>query len=149
MYTFEPMTDDELNESSLIEEGIYDFQVVSSIKKISKSNNPMAELNIKVWDKEGKQHFIYDYLVFSNVNLNIRKIKHFCDATGFSSHYEKGQMPEELTSLCGRARIGIQSEKSNNNGGYYPKKNYVIDYIKNEHKDFIEKSINEISDIPF
>lgn len=129
MYTFPPMTEEEINASNLIEAGVYNFEVVKANRRMSKSGNPMAELNINVWDKQGKQHIVFDYLVFSSVPLNIKKIKHFCDATGLSKEYNRGELPEELDRLSGKVEIGVQDEQPKPSGGFYPKKNIVVDYV--------------------
>lgn len=152
MFTFQPMTEEEINSVNLIEEGTYDFEVIKSMRKISKSNNPMAELKLSIWDHEGKQHLIFDYLVFSTVPLNIRKVKHFCDTTGLSENYQQGQLPEELARLSGKVHIGIQEGQPKPEGGYYPQKNYVIDYIMKdkETEEISLKKDTEIDDsIPF
>ncbi len=140
-FNFNPMTEEQIDDSNsveLIEEGIYTFEVLKSTKKISKSFNQMAEIKINIWDKEGKIHVIFDYLVFSKVPLNIRKIKHFCDATGLQEEYKKGEIPEDLSHLSGKVYIGIREEQPKESGGFYPKKNIVLDYIVNS------KSSNEI-----
>lgn len=129
MYTFTPMTEEEIQASSVIEAGTYDFEVIKATRKISKKGNPMAELNINVWDKEGKQHTLFDYLVFSSQPLNIKKVKHFCDATGLSKEYERGKLPEEMENLYGKVCLDIQDEQPKEGGGFYPKKNVVVDYI--------------------
>ena len=97
----------------------------------------MAELNIKFWDRNGKVHTMFDNLVFSTVPLNIRKVKHFCDATGLQEYYKRGELPEELGGYSGRFRISIQRgqiipvEKLNGKpmGSKYPDKNVVEDYV--------------------
>lgn len=137
-YNFNPMTEEEINSANLIENGVYNFEVLSSTRKISKSGNPMAELQLHVWDKNGKTHIIFDYLVFSSIALNIKKVKHFCDATGLQVEYAKGEIPENLERYCGEVQIGTQEEQPRQGGGFYPKKNIVIDYcyqnnIVNEH----------------
>lgn len=152
MYTFTPMTDEDFNALNLMEDGIYDFEVVRSTKRISKQGNLMAELNINVWDKQGKQHLIFDYLVFSTIPLNIKKVKHFCDATGLIEEYKKGEIPEDLERLSGKVHIGIREPKPNPSGGFYPKTNTVIDYVANkENKSTVPTTDNEIVDdeIPF
>lgn len=149
MYTFQPLTEEEISSYSLMEEGIYDFEVSKSIKKVSKSNNPMAELTLKVWDKEGKSHLIYDYLIFSKVPLNIKKVKHFCDTTGLFDNYKRGECPEELSTLSGKVHIGIQEEQQKPSGGFYPKKNVVIDYIKAEKGSIAVGSTFKDYDVPF
>ncbi len=127
-YNFNPLSDEELDAINMVEPGRYNFEVIKDTKKMSKSNNPMAELLLKVWDKTGKTHTVFDYLVFSNVNLNIRKVKHFADTAGLQEEYKKGQFPESLTGLCGEVDIDIQDEQPKPSGGFYPKKNYVVDY---------------------
>jgi len=153
-YQFLPLTEDELNSSDLLEPGVYDFEVIKSEKKTSKAGNLMAEIQLKIWDKDGKVKFVYDYLVFSKVNLNIRKVKHFCDSVGLSDQYNKGSIPEELGSYCGKAEIGLQNSSPKPEGGYYPSQNTVIDYIKadknNGMKPLPEKKEEfDDLDIPF
>jgi hypothetical protein len=154
-YKFTPMSEEEMESFSLIEDGIYDFEVIQSIPKTSKSGNQMSELIINVWDNEGKIHPIYDYLVFSSVPLNIRKVKHFCDAVGLQEEYKKGEIPEELINRSGKVHIGIKAEQPNPNGGNFPKKNIVINYIMT-NKDPVKytspssdgsKELND--DVPF
>lgn len=150
-YCFNAMTDEEIESFNLLPDGVYEFEVVKSTRRVSKKQNPMAELQLTVFDKEGKAHTVFDYLVFSMVNLNIKKIKDFCYAVGLEKEYEQGSMPEELERFAGKVSIGIQDEQPNDNGGFYPKKNCVVSYIrrnkdapKNDSKsDFID------DDVPF
>src|SRR5258706_6344229 len=130
MYKFTPMSDEELETASLIEPGIYDFEIAKSQQKISKSGNPMAELILNIWDKNGAQRSIFDYLVFSSVPLNIKKVKHFCDAVGLEEQYKLGSLPKELERYSGKVQINIQDERPNPSGGFYARKNIVIDYVK-------------------
>lgn len=142
MYTFTPMTEEQINDSSLIEEGVYDFEVVKSTRKMSNAQNPMAELQLNIWDKEGKQHLVYDYLVFSSVPLNIKKVKHFCEAVGLADQYNVGQIPEELERYCGKVHVIKQAGKEipfdklkgKPAGSCYPDKNAVEDYIKSDQQ---------------
>lgn len=127
-YTFKTMTDEELN--NLMSEGIYDFEVKTAMRKVSKSGNPMAELSLSVWDSNGKANNIRDWLVFSGVALNIRKVKHFCDTVGLIDAYQKGELPEELEGLSGKVSIGIDEGQMKPDGSMWPKKNVVVDYIK-------------------
>lgn len=147
-YNFIPMSDDEINSFGLIENGIYSFEVIKSTRKTSKSGNPMAEIQLNVWDKNGKSHIIYDYLVFSAIPLNIKKVKHFCYATGLEEDYKNGHLPEELERLCGKAQIGIRDEQTNPNGGVYPKKNIVIDYIPDDKNNVKHENQNTVKEQP-
>jgi hypothetical protein len=128
-YSFQPLTDEELDSYGLMESGIYNFEVNKATRKTSKNGNPMCELQLTVWDNSGKTYYLFDYLVFSSVNLNIKKLSHFCKSVGLHEEYKKGQIPEELQGLSGSVEIGIQESQPKPNGGYYPSKNVVIDYI--------------------
>lgn len=146
-YSFTPLTQEQLDSAGLAEEGIYNFEVIKSTKKTSKSGNPMAELQITIWDKNGKNHSLFDYLVFSNIPLNIRKVKNFCDTTGLVEEYKKGNLPEELQGKCGKVSIGIQGNQPNPKGGVYPSKNVVLDYVLNDPNSL--SSSADITDEPF
>lgn len=128
-YSFNPMSDEELDAFDLIPEGVYNFEVIKSARKTSKSGNPMAELTLSVWDSEGKVHNVFDYLVFSQVKLNIKKVSHFSKAVGLHEEYKRGELPEELEHFSGKVEIGVQDEQPKPSGGFYPKKNVVVDYI--------------------
>ena len=151
-YSFTPLTDDELDAIDLIPQGVYDFEVIKSTRRTSKAGNPMAELQLNVWDNEGKQHIVFDYLVFSNINLYIRKLSHFCKATGLEAEYKRGLIPEILEKYSGKVEIGIQDEQPKSTGGFYPKKNIVLDYVKRDAEASTTKPKEEEfvdSDIPF
>lgn len=151
-YTFQPMTEAELEAMSLVPEGIYDFEVLKSTRKISKSGNDMAELQLGIYDQEGRIRSIFDYLVFSSVNLNIKKISHFCKASGLAEEYIKGSLPEDLSGRCGKVNIGVQEERPKEAGGFYPKKNIVLDYIFNKEgqvKSTSDKDDFKSDDVPF
>jgi hypothetical protein len=136
-YQFNPLTEEELNAVELVEDGIYDFEVIKSVRKVSRTGNHMAELNIRFWDKNGKIHTLFDYLVFSIIPLNIRKVKHFCDATGLAEYYKKGELPEELGGYSGKIKVSTQKgqlipqDKLNGKplGSTYPDKNIVEYYV--------------------
>jgi len=134
-YSFAPMTEEEIDEMSLMPEGIYNFEVIKAIRKPSKAGNPMIELMLNFWDKDGNNHLVYDYLVFTNINLNIRKLKHFCEAVGLSEEYKKGHLPEDLERYTGKAYIGIKERQPNPSGGFHPKTNKVIDYVLDSVKE--------------
>jgi len=129
-YNFDYMDEKELESVfQLIDPGVYNFEVLKSTRKTSKSGNPMAEIQIKIWDKGGRTQNLFDYLVFNNVALCRRKVKHFCDSVGLQKEYEKCSLPEDLARLSGKVELGIKDEEPNPSGGYYPKKNVVVDYV--------------------
>jgi hypothetical protein len=148
-YNLTPMTEEELNAYDLIEEGIYDFEVLRSDKQTSKNGNAMAKVQLNVWDKEGKSVVVFDYLVFSNIKFCVKKIKHFCESTGIGDDYLKGNIREEFQGLCGKVSIGIQESLPNQSGGYYPAKNVVIDYITKDNASPLEANKVEIKQDEF
>ena len=151
-YSFNPMTDEELDAINLLPDGDYDFLVAKSTRKTSKSGNAMAELQLTLWDRNGKPVFVFDYLVFSNVPLNIKKVSRFSKTTGLNVEYQKGELPEELSGLTGRLTLGTQEPQPKMGGGFYPKKNIVVDYIplKEEYsKPKPSDDFEDDTDIPF
>lgn len=137
-FEFTPMSDDELD--AILPDGEYNFEVISSKRKSSAKGNPMAVLDLRVWDNKGQTHLIFDMLIFMNVNMCIRKISRFCKATGIYEDYKKGSLPEDFSYLSGKALIGTQEEMPNPNGGFYPKKNVVLDYIPQAEGTVKEKT---------
>lgn len=138
-YEFPPLSDDELDD--IVVEGDYNFEVIKSERKMSKAGNPMAQLRIKFWDNNDKPHTVFDYLVFSHVPLNIKKISRFCKSVGLDKEYAAGCLPDDLFGYGGKVKIGIQEESMNPNGGFYPKKNIVIDYLKKvSHAELVKKA---------
>jgi hypothetical protein len=157
-YSFQPLSDNELNAINLVEDGEYEFEVVKSTRKTSRAGNPMAELQIKFWDKMGMIHTVYDYLVFSTVPLNIRKVKHFCEAVGLDEEYKSGSIPEELSGYTGEIKISTDPGQEipedrlqgKPKGSKYPSKNVVDDYIKGDGiKKMVEKDNLLSDDVPF
>lgn len=129
MLTFKPKTDDEIQREMLIPEGEYNFEVSKAIEKISKAGNPMIELTIKIWDHEGKEKTIYDYLM-TGKPAYLYKIKHFCYSIGKGDLYENGKISDvELMGGSGKLILVIRDSKDN-----YPPRNAVKDYIVNENK---------------
>lgn len=147
-YSFKPMNDDELY--NILEDGVYDFEVLKSVRKVSKAGNAMAEIQLGVWDKKGKIVYIRDYLIFSEVPLNIKKVKHFCITSGRSEAYEKGELPEDLTGFSGKAKVAVQEPqlKNGTDNEYWPKKNIVADYVnlKSEETKKVTSLNNEFND---
>ncbi len=150
-FTFTPLSDEELDASDLMDDGIYDFEVVKSTKEISKAGNPQAKLQLKVWDIKGNVHTIFDYLVFTQIKLNLRKIKHFCESVGWAEKFAQGNLPEEMQMLCGKVQIGREGQTPKKDGsGFYPPKNVVIDYVSKGENTLSSVSSDEFNDdVPF
>jgi hypothetical protein len=124
---FEPKPENELID--LLEVGDGDFEVLEAAEKHSKSNgNPMIELKLKVWDSKGHEGIIFDYLMLTNSNFSLRKIRHFCYSCGLAYLYDQGSLSAgDCVGKAGKLKIDFQK---GNNG--YSDKNVVKDYISGD-----------------
>lgn len=132
-YEINPMSDEELEKSNLAEKGIYDFEVIRKIDKVSPAGNKVAKLTLTIWEKQGRSYYVYDNLVFSSAPLCLKKIKHFCSSTNIEEDYKCGKIREELERLLGKVEIGYQEPQPKEGGGHYPAKNVVIDYVTSDN----------------
>ena len=128
---FTPKTDEELAEFNLIKDGIYDFEVLESAQQLSRSGNEMIKLKLGLWDSKGVMRVIFDYLLEAMPH----KLHHFCEATGLKDKYKIGELtPEDCMSKSGKVHITIEKGKEKQDGGRYPDRNSVKDYIKEDKK---------------
>lgn len=152
-FSFPPMTEEEIKALNMVEEGIYDFEVVKSTQKTSKSGNQMIEMQLMIWDKEGKEHVVFDYLV--SIKSMMYKIKHFCDTVGLEKEYQRGNFDvTQCEGRRGKAHIVIQSGQPNPAGGMYADKNAVKDYVMTDkgavkHDSAKNEDYQFSDDIPF
>lgn len=144
---FTPLTEEEIQSSSLMPDGIYTYHVIKSEDKISQSGNEYISLTLKVWDQEGRDH-----LIFTNLAL-VKLIKHFCDVNGMQNWYQSGDIQANscLNKSGGMVQIGTQLPKSDGKGGMYPAKNIVKDYIIGNPTSKLNPIKNEFNDdaLPF
>jgi hypothetical protein len=120
----QPITEAEAIPPMLFKRGLYDFEILDAREKVSSKGNDMIELNLVVYDTEGKKRFLYDYLVSSEGMAY--KLRHFSAAVGLLPQYEKGELKAaDMLGKVGRCQIGIQKDKF----GQYPDKNIVSDYV--------------------
>lgn len=142
---------------TLLENGVYNFTVTRAVGKMSKPKpgkepNPMIELQITVWDKHGREHYLYDYLVGSR-NM-AWKTRHFCESVGLVKEYESQEFNEyKAVNRSGKALIGFQEGKQKPEGGFYKDKNVIEDYVLEDAPKKIDtspiKDKFEDSEIPF
>ena len=123
---FSPKTQAEIDAMGLIKAGTYPFAVSTAKDKISKSGNEMIELNLEVFDSEGKSHHMFDYLLEAMAG----KLFAFCTSTGMEQKYHAGTLTSyDCIGRSGYVEIEIQKGKENPQGGTYPDKNSVKRYI--------------------
>lgn len=118
-----PISEKEAAESGLRKRGLYDFEVLEAKERTSKAGNDMIETNVKLYDSEGHNFRLFDYLVSSEGMAY--KVRHFASATGLLPAYEKGDLiADDCVGKTGRCQIGIQPAKDG-----YPAKNIIQDYV--------------------
>jgi hypothetical protein len=139
---FAPKTEEEIVSENLLPIGIYPFEVFEALDQVSKSNNEMIKLSIKVWDAEGGEHFLYDYLLESMAF----KLRHAAAACGLLERYESGVLnAEDFVKKTGSLKVAIKKDKT----GQYPDQNSVADYIVNSVPDTALPATVLDDEIPF
>ena len=120
---FAKKTEQELQIMNLIDKGQYQYTVLAAEDAVSKSGKDMIKLQLKVWDADGREHLIYDYLL----EAMPQKLKHFADTCGLADKYELGEInADDCKHKSGYLELIIQEDKS----GQYGPRNSVKDYIK-------------------
>lgn len=162
MFNYNPMSKDEAEKErfSLIDDGDYPAFIKSATAKISSSNNPMIEVDLDVFDIQGKPHSIRDYWVFSPKMM--WKVIHGTESCGLLKEYEEKKFhPSMLPGKNTRVRIKTQKGapipsdklKGKPEGSVYPDKNVVEDYLLSDPNSVEvlspQNSFDTQSDIPF
>lgn len=141
---FAPKTEEQITQENLIPAGVYPFEIVRATDEVSKSQNEMIKLAIKVWDAEGAERFVYDYLLESMAF----KLRHCAYACGLGDNYEQGTLhADDFVGRTGSLKLGIKKDKS----GQYPDANQVNDYIVSESPQIDPAPLNKMlnDEIPF
>ena len=139
-----PQSEEEIASSGLLQDGIYDFTIASAEEKLSKSNNDMFALKLHVFDAEGKERIIFDWILPSFP----KKYKHLHDALGLLDLYQSGETKsEDLVGKSGKLSLGI-GKPYIDNSGVERVNNTVVDYVKRNNTETYKeaKSTSEILD---
>ena len=144
---FTPKSEEEIQSANLLQPGIYNFLVSKAEDTTSKSGNEMIKLTLTVWDNNGHEHIVFDYLL----EAIAYKVRHFSDATSLLDKYLSGCLnAEDCLGKSGHVSIIIQDGAAKGDGTNYPNRNAVKDYIKKENSPVVSNS-EEFKDdeIPF
>lgn len=134
---YQPKTEEEVNNFSLCPEGVFPFEVVHAEEKLSQKGNEMIQLKLKVFDDEGNQHIVYDFLM----EAVAFKLKHFCDAVGLAELYKSGELTDiECEGKTGKVEIGHRPDQKDKEKMRHGVKDYIVDESANMIED---------DDIPF
>ena len=127
---FQSRSEQEITEMNLIQPGIYAFEVIDAVDAMSHSGNEMIKLELKVWDDKGRERKVYDYLL----EALAFKLRHFAVNCGLIEKYEKGELSaQDCKYKSGKLELIVQKGKENKiEGGMYPDRNSVKDYVGDE-----------------
>jgi hypothetical protein len=119
---YTPKTEDQLQEESLLPEGIYDFEVATTDDKPSKAGNDMITLKLLVFSDSGTR-YITDYIALGNT-FGERKLRHAAVACGLHVEYDSGSLcADDFYGKTGKVLLKKQPAKDD-----FPPKNSVADY---------------------
>lgn len=129
-----PRTEEEIKIMKLLPDGDYNFNIIESSDKVSKSGNEMVHIVLNI-EHNNKFYLIHDYLLENDMMLF--KIRHCCEGLGLIDKYNSGEISaSDFIGKKGKVRLMSKSDKN----GIYDTKNVVKDYLEID-------SINE--DMPF
>lgn len=141
MYDFHitPKSEDEL--SDLLPEGKYPYQIVKSTSQAKEECMQMI-WKLKFWDQEGVEHYITDFLkVDQSSKFCMRKIRHALYSCGCGDFWEKGKWnASDFDNKTGYLLLGVQKEGYGKDGKFYPTRNNIKDYLKDDSD--LKDSIN-------
>jgi len=137
-----PKTDEQIekeeSERLLWDIGEYGFEIIEFVKfgetilhtkdTLSKKDNEMIQLAVKVFNKEGQSSTIMDYLL----DAMPKKIKNAAYTCGLGDKYESGTLlAEDFIGKTGNLKLGISKgkPKDDGSGDNYPDRNSVENYI--------------------
>lgn len=158
MFNYQVMTQEEAlaERFQLLKEGIYDAVITASQDAISAtSGNPMMDMTVTVYDDNGREHNVRDFLVFTKSMM--WKVIDFATSAGILKEYEEGKLCSDVV-VGKRIKVKIVIEegreipedklKGKPVGSKYPDKNKIESYIKSEAKGIdLEPDLND--DVPF
>lgn len=150
--TFDPFTDEELTQKqkvavALLEPGIANFEIkVCILNKSKSSNNDQFFLTLAVWDVNGKEGTIFDYIPLTP---DLRwKLASICKAVVLTEKLKTGKLSEsDFAGKCGKCKIKIEKSEQ------YGEQNKIHYYIEDDgspKKDAVAEVDKELNDdVPF
>lgn len=134
---YTPYTEAQIQSLSVMEPGIYTFEVLEVMTKDT-YNNPlrdkngvdMAKLKLIVWDRDNRERHVYTYI--SGDGNFAYKLRHFAKTLGMIQQYEDGIFEIDKTiGKRGNADIIIKrgTMKTDGSGELWPDRNDVKDFV--------------------
>lgn len=142
------LSEEQIAESSLLDDGVYDFTIVKVTEGKSQSGNDMFTLKLNVFDSAGDPVIIMDWVL----GMFPKKFKHLHDALGLLDLYAKGETkPEDLEGKSGKLMLGKGKPYIDKNG-FERINNSVLDYVKRDNNESYKAAISPAvidDEIPF
>lgn len=122
---YTPKTEAQLTEEALLPEGIYDFEVIDTKDTPSKKGNDMITLKLAVFDGEGRERHLFDYIAFGS-SFGERKFRRAAAACGLLEIYSAGNLIDRtFMGACGQVLI----KRQDGTDDYPMPKNVISEYI--------------------
>lgn len=145
MAKFKPMSDDEIAESGLLPEGVYDFEITAANEYVNEKGNDIFKLNINVFDSEGSPYGKMDWVT----PAFIKKFKHCVDACGLIAKYDAGEINGgDFVGKTGKLKIKIGLPRENKDG-IEMRYNEIEDYVKRAAGVVETKKVLDGDECPF
>lgn len=121
---YNPRDEREIRTNMLLSPGEYDFEVIGAIEKVSKNNNDMIELQVRVFPHDDSSpRLLRDWLVAGS-DLGELKINRFAHATGLQDMYFDGSLNSlACEGVAGKLRLTITSSEQ------WGEQNSIKDYL--------------------
>lgn len=126
---FTPKSKEELaklDTMSLLQPGVYNFNVTDAVEQQSRNGNDMIKLTLEVYDDLGNTRTVFDYILEAMAT----KLHSFCCAIGAEHHYRNGTLRQsDCINKSGRLELTVEPGKDKPDGGVYPDRNGVKRYL--------------------
>lgn len=130
MYDFHYEAKAEEDLIDLLEDGEIDFEITAVKRMENDKGFPMAKFNLKAWDKNGRDGFVTDFIVFDGSNFQLRKYRHLCYSVGLGELYEaKKANAADFVGKTGKALSRVKPAGTGKNGKFYQAQNAIVDYL--------------------
>lgn len=118
--------------AGLFPDGEYDATIVTAEEKLSKQQNPMIELLVRVYGSNGMKIEVSDWVG----EYAIWKLKHLSASVGHD--FDSGSIdPQDLIDRNIRVKLGTQKDEK------FGEQNRILDYVGGA------RAVPDESDIPF
>jgi hypothetical protein len=119
---FQPLSEDEVVQRSLLRSGKYSFEVVEAKEETSAAGNEMFHLQVNILLPGGNGKIVHDYLL----PQRMEKFRHAAEAMGLLEKFDTGVLSaDDFPGRKGKCKLGIERDRE----GYYPTKNVIVDYL--------------------